>query len=219
MNAQFFSAPRLAGLLLLLSVLLPVVGAAAIAADGRLDGMAAGHRGVGSGRGDASGLRDIWQYALPCLLLQLVGFSVLSARLREAGDGGLALAALALLVLAVGVGVLEGSFHANVTVWATQVARSGPVPEFYEPLRRWLNSDVQIIYVSAFLSATLLYSLSALTTRLVPMWVGWSALGSSLLSAWHYFFVLGAPAVIFVTPLVFGVGLLWRGKMPGERHP
>lgn len=212
MNAQFFSTPRLAGLLLLLSVLLLVVGAAVIAADGRLDGMAAAFRGATYGRGDASGLRDIWRYALPCLLLQLVGFSLLSARLREAGDRGLALAALALMVFAVGAAVLGGSFHANLTVWAVQVARTSSVPDFYEPLRRWINGDVQIIYVSAFITAMLLYGLSALSTRLAPSWLGWAALATTLLSVWHYFFVLGAPAVIFVTPLLFGVGLLWRGK-------
>jgi hypothetical protein len=219
MNARSFSSPRLAGLLLLLSVLVLLWGAAPIAAEGRLPGMGAAFRGVGPWSSDASGLRDIARYALPFLLLQLAGFALFSARLHAAGDGGLALAALAFVVFALSFAALEVSFHANLTVWAAQMARSSTVPDFYEPLRRWLNSDVQIIHVSAFLAATLLYSLSALTTRLVPMWVGWAALATTLLSAWHYFFVLGAPVVIFVNPLVFGVGLLWRGKMPGERQP
>ncbi len=209
---------RLAGLLLLFSVAVLLSGVALIATEGRLDGMDAAFRGVAPGRGDASGLRAIWRYALPFLLLQLAGFALFAARLRAAGDEGLALAALALLVLALGVGVLEGSFHAHVTVWAAQIAPSGAVPEFYEPLRRWLNRDVQIIHVSAFLSAMFLYSLSALSTRLVPVWVGWAALATTLLSAWHYFFVLGAPAVIFLTPLLFGVGLLWRRNLLEERQ-
>jgi hypothetical protein len=211
MNARSFSTPRLAGLLLLLSVLVLLAGAATIAADGRLDGMAAAFRGAAYGRGDASGLRDLWRYFLPCLLLQLAGFGLFSAQLRVAGDGGLALAALALVVLALALSALGGSFHANLTVWAVQMARSGAVPDFYEPLRRWLNGDVQIIYVSAFLAAMLLYSLSTLSTRLASPWLGWAALATTLLSVWHYFFVLGAPAVIFITPLLFGVGLLRRG--------
>jgi hypothetical protein len=208
MGARYFSTPRLAGLLLLLSVLLLLVGATTLAAEGRLPGMGAAFRGVGPGRTDASGLRDIGRFALPFILLQLAGFAVFTTQLREAGDAGLALAALALLVFAMAFATLEGSFHANLTVWAVQVARTGAVPDFYEPLRRWLNGDVQIIYVSAFQTAMLLYSLSALSTRLAPSWLGWAALATTLLSVWHYFFVLGAPAVIFATPLLFGVGLL-----------
>ena len=74
-----------------------------------------------------------------------------------------------------------------------------------------MNNEVQITYVSFFLTSMLLFSWSALRTGLLPVWIGWAALALSLLSFWHYFFVLGAPAVIFVTPLVFGIGLLLRG--------
>jgi hypothetical protein len=41
-----------------------------------------------------------------------------------------------------------------------------------------------------------------------PDWIGWAALVWSLLSLPLYYLVLGAPLIIIVTPLLFGIGLL-----------
>jgi len=183
-----------------------------IAAQGRLDGMAAAFRGVGPQSGDASGLRTIARFGVPYTLLQLAGLALFTARLHAAGDRGPAVAALALVVFSAAFSAIEGSFHASVTVWAAQeAARTGAAPPFYQPLRRWANGDVQLVYMSAFLCAMLLYSWSALRTGLLSGWLGWTALAWSLMSVPLYFLVLGAPLVIVVSPLPFGVGLLLRG--------
>jgi hypothetical protein len=109
------------------------------------------------------------------------------------------------------ISAIESSFHGSVTVWAAGQARIGTAPEFYEPLRRWLNYDVQRIYISFLLTALLLFSVSALRAKLLPAWIGWAALGWSLLAFLLYFSVTGAPAVYLPTPLLFGFGLVWRG--------
>ena len=165
-------------------------------------------RGAGPPFRDASGLRIMAGFALPSFMALLAGFTLFAQLLHQAGDRGFALVAMAFLVLGAALIAISTSFQSSVTVWA---APHRSAPEFYEPLRRWMNNEVQITYVSFFLTSMLLFSWSALRTGLLPVWIGWAALALSLLSFWHYFFVLGAPAVIFVTPLVFGIGLLLRG--------
>lgn len=200
---------RIAGILLLLSLLLLLGGVGLIAAQGRLEGMAAAFRGVGPQTRDASGLRTIARFAIPSTIAQLAGFALFTLLLQQAGDRGPAAAALALVVFWAALAAVEGTFHANVTVWAAEeAARTGTAPEFYEPLRRWANGDVQLVYMSAFLTAMLLFSWSALRTGLLSAWIGWTAFAWSLLAFPLYFLVLGAPVIIIVFPLLFGVGLL-----------
>jgi hypothetical protein len=209
---EFFTTARIAGILLLLSLLLLMGAAGLIAAQGRLGGMAAAFRGVGPHTGDASGLRTIARAAIPYTMAQLAGYALFALLLHQAGDRGLAIVALGLIVFSMALAAVEGTFHASVTVWAAgEAARTGAAPEFYEPLRRWANGDVQLVYMSAFLSAMPLFSVSALRTGLLSPWLGWAALAWSLLSVPLYFLVFGAPAIIVVSPLLFGVGLLLRG--------
>lgn len=208
MITNFFTTSRIAGILLLLSVLVLLVGLGLIVTQGKLAGMGAAFRGVGPPIRDASGTRIMAGFALPSLMALLAGFTLFAMLLHQAGDRGLALVAMVLLVFGAAVAAIEVSFHASVTVWA---AAYRSAPEFYEPLRRWVNGSLQIAYVSFLLTSMLLFSWSALRTGLLPSWIGWAALALSLLSFWHYFLVLGAPAVIFVTPMLFGIGLLLRG--------
>ena len=207
MNTRFFTTSRIAGILLLLSLLLLLVGLGLIVTQGKLAGMQAAFRGVAL-INNASGLQIMARFALPSLMALLAGFTLVAMLLHEAGDRGSALIAMILLVIGATLAAIETSFQASVTVWAAPFRTT---PEFYEPLRRWVNGSLQITSVSFLLTSMLLFSWSALRTRLLPTWIGWAALTLSLLSFWHYFFVLGAPAVIFVTPLLFGVGLLLRG--------
>ena len=212
MNAEFFTTSRIAGLLMLLSIGIMLGAVAFIAAQGRLGGMAAAFRGVGPQSGDASGLRTIARFAVPYTMAQLAGFALFTLLLLQAGDRGLAVVALILLVFWSVLGAVEGSFHSSVTVWAAEeAARTGATPPFFEPLRRWLNSELQLVNMSFALTAMLLFSWSALRTGLLPAWSGWAALAWSLLSFPLYYLVLGAPLIVIVPPLLFGVGLLIRG--------
>lgn len=211
MNINFFTTARIAGILLVLSLLIILAGVGQIAAQGRLEGMTAAFRGVNFGTRDASGLRIIMRFAVPYLMAQLAGFALLTAVLLKAGDRGPAIVALSFFVVATMISAIETSFHASVTVWAAGQARIGTAPEFYEPLRRWLNYDVQRIYMSFQLTALLLFSASTLQKGLLPSWIGWAALAWTLLAFHLYFNVNGWPVVYIPTLLLLGVGLLWRG--------
>lgn len=212
MNTNFFTTARIAGILLLLSLLILLGAAGFIAAQGRLEGMAAAFRGVDFATRDASGLRTIARAAIPYTMAQLAGFALLTLLLLKAGDRGTAAVALSLFVVSTILNTIEASFHASVTVWAAgEATRAGPAPEFFEPLRRWLNYDLQLINMSFQLTALLLFSVSVLRARLLPSWIGWAALAWSLLSFPLYFSITGAPAIVILTPLLIGAGLLWRG--------
>lgn len=212
MNTKLFTTSRIAGALMLVSLIILLGAAGYVAAQGRLEGMAAAFRGVGSyATRDASGLRIIARPATIYLMAQLAGFALFTRLLLKAGDQDTAIIALTLFVVWVVLGAIEFSFHASVTVWAAGQARIGTAPEFYEPLRRWLNNDLQLVNMSFLLTALLLFSGSALRARLLPSWIGWSALAWSLLSFPLYFLVFEAPLVYLATPLLLGVGLVWRG--------
>jgi len=212
MNPNFLTTTRVAGILLLLSILIMLGAVVLIAGQGKLGGMAAAFGGVHPKSSDASGLRTIARFAVPFTMAQLAGFVLVTLLLAQAGDRELAVVALVLLVFWSVLAAVEGSFQASVTVWAAkETARTGTTPEFFEPLRRWLNSELQPLNMSFALVAMLLFSWSALRTGLLPSWISWAALAWSLLSFPLYYLVLGAPLIILVTPMLFGIGLLMHG--------
>lgn len=209
MNAEFFTTSRMAGILMLLSIAIMLGAVALIGAQGKLAGMSAAFRGVGPGSEDASGLRTIARFAVPYIMAQLAGFALFALVLHETGDRGLAFVALIFLVYWSVLAAVEGSFHASVTVWAAEEApRTGAAPDFFEPLRRWVNGEVQLANMSFALMAMLLFSLSALRMGVLPPGIGWTVLVWSLLSFPLYYFVFGAPLIIILTPLLFAIGLL-----------
>jgi hypothetical protein len=209
MNFEIFTTSRIAGLLMLLSIAFILAAVALIAAQGRLGGMSAAFSGVGPASEDASGLRTIARFAVPYTMAQLAGFALFTLLLIRAGDPGLSVIALVLLAFWSVLGAVEGSFQASVTTWAVEVAaRTGEAPEFYEPLRHWLNAELQPLNMAFALTAMVLFSWAALCTGLVPEWTGWTALGWSLMSFPVYYLVLGAPLIVIVPPLLLGIGLL-----------
>jgi hypothetical protein len=211
MKSGFFSTRRTAGLMLLLGPALLLVAVAAIAAQGKLAGMAAGFQGVGPGSGDASGLRIIAPFAVAAQVVQLAGFAYLLVLLYEGGDRGPAVVALSLVVVYTVLALFEISFQSSVTVWAARQARAGATPEFFEPLRQWLNTDLQPTNMWVVLTAMVLFSWSAVRNRVLSSSIGAIALAWSLLAFPLYFLVLEAPVVYVMSPVILGVGLLSRG--------
>ena len=208
MISNFFNTSRIAGILLLLSVLLLLVGLGFVVAQDKLAGMAVAFRGVGPPFRDASGLRIMTGFALPSFMALLAGFALFAMLLYQAGNRGLALIALVLLICSVAVAAISSSFHASVTVWAA--ANAGSAPEFYEPLRRWMNNEVQITYVSIFLVAMFIFSISVLRVGIISSRLGSIALAWSIF-AFPFYLGRGLPVIIFVSPMLFGIGLLLRG--------
>lgn len=205
----FFSTSHVAGALLVLGVLFLVGTAVSLARQGRLKGMEAAFRGVHAGSQDASGLREVGRAGVVLVTTQLAGFTLVTLLLHRAGDPGVGPVALALLVVWSAISLIESSFHASVTVWAArEAARTGSAPAFYEPVRRWLNTELQYTNMGLILASLALFSGSALRYGLVPRWAGIAAVIWSILAIPLYYSVLAAPAVFILTPLLLGVGLL-----------
>jgi hypothetical protein len=198
---------KFAGAALLASVLSIAVGLMIVAYQGNLRGLAAAFRGVEGIGSEASALSVMAKAGLVMTLAQIVGFGILAARLRGAGADAVATVSFGLVVFALAVSVLEGSFQGSVTAWAGQLwSATGSVPELYEALRVWVQS-AQPVYVMASLVAMAGFGWAVLQTGLLAPWVGWVSVGWSLLWIVGYPSV-GIPGIIVVYPIIYGIGLL-----------
>ena len=208
MNGFFNGTERIAGAALLLSILSILVGLLVVATQGKFRGLAAAFMGVEGFGASASALAVMTKAGLPFALLQAVGFGILAAQLRGAGEASIATVSFGFLIFALSVSSIEGTFQGSVTVWAGQQwARTGSAPEMYEALRTWINGSIQPVYIFAYLAAMAGFSLGILRTRLLAPWVGWLSLGWSIFWIVGYM-VVGIPAVIIMFPLIYGIGLL-----------
>jgi len=222
-SQEFLLSRRVIGGLIVLGVILPIVGVIVVAVRGDLRGLTASFRGVGGIGEGASALATVTLFAIPGLILLLAGFSLFTLLLWDAGDRAISVIAFTLWFSGLILAMIEGTFQASVTVWAGKIARTGTVPELYEPLRLWMNMWVQRFYVPMGLVAGAAYGWAILETRLLPRWVGWGSIGSSV--AWLAVFRLDGeaiPAMIFIVPLVIGVVLLIQRKpvaLPEETTP
>ncbi|MDX1436954.1 MAG: DUF4386 family protein [Anaerolineales bacterium] len=147
---------------------------------------------------------------LALVILVLAGFVVVTVLLQEAGDGTLGLTALVLLIVAVVLIALEGSFYPSINPWAArEAAKTGTVPELYLALHHWMNKSLQMVYMVFALLAYLGYGWSFLRTGLVPPWGAWAAIVWSL--GWLAFTLVAQttlPVAVFAWPWVVGIMLL-----------
>jgi len=174
MAGQWLLLPRVVGGVIIIGVLLPAIGALVASFQGNLTGLQAAFRGVESVGDTARGLATVMVFAIPGTILQLIGFALFTLVLRDGGDRAISAVAFGLLFAGLVLATVEGSFQASVTVWAgEQHARSGAVPEFFEPLRQWLNIWLQRVYVPMTLVGVAGYGWAILETGLLPRWVGW----------------------------------------------
>ena len=140
-----------------------------------------------------------------------LGLAMLAMLLRGAGDRTFSwLGMLAFLLGAVLV-VMFMAFSLSVTVWAAQEAAEGSaVPDLYRPVALWGNMLLKIYTVLAFLGM-LAYGAAILRTRLLPRWVGWTAIIWSIVWLARFLLTYDAPPLLHhVMPLVIGIMLLLR---------
>ncbi len=146
MTKSFWNTQRKAGALMVLGMLITGAGFIAVTIQGNIQGLEAAFKGV-EGIGEAaSAFRSLEPFTRPGYVLLLLGFGVFTVRLGEEGDRIISVLALNLFVVFLVVSVLEGTFHSEVTAWAgREWARTGTVPEFFEPLRQWVNGPIQLV--------------------------------------------------------------------------
>ena len=181
MTKSFWSIQHVAGALLVLGMLITLAGIIVVAIQGKVEGLEAAFKGVEGIGDETSAFRTVGAFSRPGLILMLLGFGTLTVHLTESGDRAISLVALNLLLVTVVFSAIEGTFQSEVTAWAGEEwARTGTTPEFYEPLRQWMNGPVQLVYMTFGLSSMAGYGWAILRTMVLPRWVGWATIGWSL---------------------------------------
>jgi len=140
------------------------------------------------------------------------GLMMLTTVLEEVDERMLSRLGLVGVLLAALLWVIFSAFRASITISAAQeMAATGTVPPYYEPLAQWGFALFSAYAVAGFL-ALASYGGSLLRTDLLPAWVGW---GTIIFSVGLLVLLLVTgdtlPAFHYVPPLLIGIFLLVRG--------
>ncbi len=209
MGIEPLIALKVMGILLTLSVVVQFLGIA-IASRGNFSGYQATMRGIEGVGESADVLRKGFWLSQLHTVLAISGYGMFTVLLREAGDNGVSMLALGLILFSEIFIIAQGTFHSSVTVWAAkELSRTGTVPDLFQPLWRWMYSTVQQTYTNLALFAYAAYGWAILQTGILPAWLGWASIGWTAI--WLPLFIyLGdnLPLVLFVPPLLIGITAL-----------
>lgn len=139
------------------------------------------------------------------------GLTVLSTMLEGAGERALSRLGLVGMLLAAGLWLVFSAFRASVTVTAAEeLAATGTLPTYYEPLGRWAFALFFSYAVIGFV-ALAVFGGSLLQVGFLPGWAGWATIAFSL-AMLALLLVSGdtLPAFHYLPPLLIGVLLLVR---------
>lgn len=203
------SPGRIAGIVLIASILILVIALIIMIASGAMPAFFALLQGS---------LAQVAPYAATFRLLillfvvgwivQLLGFGLLTRLLLRAGDEQVAILAFILLLVAASLGILYSTFRMSVELWAAQeAARTGSIPEVYVALRGWISSFFRVAY-RVHLVAVAGFGWGIVRTGLLAPGIGWTAMGWSLLWLAGGLAGVGAPGILFIMPAVIGIALL-----------
>lgn len=212
---SFQTRTRIAGILLVSSFLILLLALIILISSNALPGFSAALQGSLAKMAPYANtfrrLNLLWTLGW---ILKLVGFSLLARLLLSAGEEQLAILSFMAIFFAAMLGVLHGTFHMSIETWAAEeAARTGSIPEIYEPLELWIGSSFRIAYWLQ-LAGVAGFGWGILRTGLTPSWVGWAAIGWSILWIVGYLVGVGAPGILFIMPAVIGAVLLLK---PGEK--
>ena len=146
-------------------------------------------------------------------ILTVLGFAALTATFRSAGERLLSELALFSYLLGAVFWVMHLAFRLTATLAAArETVATGVVPAYFDaaPLAGFFSLLVGVYWVLAYI-AIAAYGAVVLRTQVLPKWLGWSAILSSV-----FFACTGIgdalPLLIHVIPFVMGVVLLQRAK-------
>jgi hypothetical protein len=209
------NSARIAGILLVSSFLILLLALVILIASGALPGFSAALQdSLAEMAPYASTFRRLNLLWTVGWILQLLGFSLLTRLLVRAGEEQLAILSFIAIFVAALLGVLHGTFHMSVETWAAEeAARTGSIPEIYEPMEVWIGGSFRIAYWLQ-LAGVAGFGWGILRAGLLAPWVGWAAIGWSMLWIAGYLVGIGAPGILFIMPAVIGAVLLLK---PGEK--
>lgn len=216
MSQSVLTIERTTGVLLILSTVIPIVGAFGLALTGNLAGMYSGPEDLAI---DFGVRRLTFRMASLAMILALLGFALLTTQLQAAGEPTLSLVALSFFIVASIGWILEMTITSSVGESAAkEFARTGTVPDYWEPIQHWINVSLQQVYVFIGLIAVAAYGGSLVRSGLLSTWVGWALVG------WAAFWILAAvliaialkggnssyfiPGVLLLPPALVGGALL-----------
>jgi hypothetical protein len=144
-------------------------------------------------------------------IVAALGYVLLAAILRDAGDLIISTLAGVLFVLGIAAAIVFWAFHVSPTLLAAEeTARTSNVPAYYEILQVSAESSLQV-YILLGLLATAGFGWALLQTGMLPSWVGVVTLGWGLLWAgWSLKNSEGIPLLPMVMQIVIGISLLLK---------
>jgi hypothetical protein len=144
-------------------------------------------------------------------IVAALGYVMLAALLRDAGDPIISTLASVLFLIGVVAAVVFWAFHVSPTLWAAEeTVRTSTVPDYYESLQLAAESSLGVYQLLGLL-ATAGFGWALLDTGLLPSWVGWVTLGWGV--AWAGVFLKnseGIPLLPMVMQVVIGISLLLK---------
>ena len=203
----------IAGLLLVSSFLILLLALIILIASGGLPGFSASLQGSLAKMAPYTSIfRRLELLWIVGWILQLMGFAMLTRLLLHTEEENLAIPAFIVGLIAAMLGVLHGTFHMSVETWAAEEAvRTGNIPDIYQPLEIWIGSTFRIAYWLQ-LAAVAGFGWGILLSKLLTPWVGWAAIGWSVLWLVGGMAGVGAPGLLFIMPAVIGAALLMKSR-------
>jgi hypothetical protein len=211
MNPGFWPAEKVAGSLLVASLLALLFALIILITSGAMPGFSAMLQGSLAQVAPLAGAFRllIFLFALGWIV-QYLGLGLLALLLLRAGHEQLAILAFSLALVATVLAVLYTTFRMSVELWAAEeAARTGSIPDLLAPLKAWSNDFFRLAYAT-HLAAGATFGWGVVRSGIVAPAVGWAAIVWSVL--WFVALALGAgaPAIPLLMPAVVGVALLRR---------
>jgi hypothetical protein len=144
-------------------------------------------------------------------IVAALGYVMLAALLREAGDPMISTLAAVLFLIAIGAAIVFWAFWVTPTLLAAEVtARTTIMPEYYETLQLAAESSLGVYQLLGLL-ATAGFGWALLQTGLLPSWVGWLTLGFGIFWAGVFLKTRETiPLLPMVMQIVIGTFLLLK---------
>ena len=144
-------------------------------------------------------------------IVAAVGYVMLAALLRHAGDPIISTLAAMLFLIGIAAAVVFWVFHVAPTLLAAEeMARTSKMPAYYEVLQESAESSLGVYQLLGLL-ATAGFGWALLQTGLLPSWVGWVTLGWGVVWAGVFLKTSQAiPLLPMVIQVVIGTSLLLK---------
>ena len=208
----FFNEFRLAGLLLVLAFISFAIGAG-LPTVGPKGNMGVFTLPVREYLATVAGNAVVWRWANifmgTAAVILVAGLSMLTTILEGAGERMLSRLGLVGLLIAAVLWLIFSVFRAVIPVRAgEEMAATGTVPAYYEPLGQWGFALFYAYAVLGFL-ALVAYGGSLLQVGLLPAWAGWGTIAFSV-AMLILLFVVGdnLPIFHYLPPLLIGILLI-----------